>query len=108
MKLRLCAKQISSQSGWAKRKRAHHQDARSGTDGVHAAKRLCPPQVRGLYSVSFPIMDSRGHAIAALTVPYAERIDRIDRKSIATVETLSATAETLSRRMGGGAPRGSD
>lgn len=64
-------------------------------------------QVRGLYAVSFPIMDSQGHAIAALTVPYAERIDKIDRKSIATVEeTLGATAQTLSRRMGGGA-RGS-
>lgn len=61
-------------------------------------------QVRGLYAVSFPILDSRGHAIAALTVPYAERIDKIDRKPIATVEaTLSATAGTLSRRMGGGA-----
>ncbi len=28
-------------------------------------------QVRGLYVVSFPIVDTRGHAIAALTVPYA-------------------------------------
>jgi DNA-binding IclR family transcriptional regulator len=66
-------------------------------------------QVRGLYAVSFPILDSRGHAIAALTVPYAERIDKIDRKPIATVEaTLSATAGTLSRRMGGGTPRGGD
>ena len=62
--------------------------------------------MRGLYAVSFPILDSRGQAIAALTVPYAERIDKIDRKPIATVEeTLSATAGTLSRRMGGGAPR---
>jgi DNA-binding IclR family transcriptional regulator len=65
--------------------------------------------VRGLYAVSFPILDSRGPAIAALTVPYAERIGKIDRKPIATVEaTLSATAETLSRRMGGGAPRRSN
>jgi hypothetical protein len=40
---------------------------------------------------------------------YAERIDKIDRKPIATVEaTLSATAETISRRMGGGAPRRSN
>jgi hypothetical protein len=40
---------------------------------------------------------------------YAERIDKIDRKPIATVEaTLSATAGTLSRRMGGGAPRRSN
>ena len=38
-----------------------------------------------------------------------EQIDRIDRKSIATVEeALSATAETLSRRMGGGAPHRSN
>ena len=28
-------------------------------------------QVRGLYAVSFPILDMQGHAIAALTVPYA-------------------------------------
>jgi DNA-binding IclR family transcriptional regulator len=62
--------------------------------------------VRGLYAVSFPILDSRGQAIAALTVPYAEQIDRIDRKSIATVEEiLGATAQTLSRRMGGAAAR---
>ena len=33
-------------------------------------------QVRGLYAVSFPILDTQGHAIAALTVPYAERLDR--------------------------------
>ncbi|MBX9648219.1 MAG: IclR family transcriptional regulator [Xanthobacteraceae bacterium] len=59
-------------------------------------------QVRGLYAVSFPILDSQRHAIAALTVPYAERIDKVDRKSIAIVEeTLGATAQTLSRRMGG-------
>jgi hypothetical protein len=37
------------------------------------------------------------------------RIDKSDRKPIATVEaTLSATAETLSRRMGGGALRRSN
>ena len=65
--------------------------------------------MRGLYAVSFPILDSRGQAIAALTVPYAERIDKIDRKPITIVEaTLSATAQTLSKRMGGGAPRRSN
>ncbi len=59
-------------------------------------------QVRGLYAASFPIMDSRGQAIAAMTVPYAERIDRVDRTSIATVEEmLGAAAQTLSTRMGG-------
>lgn len=64
-------------------------------------------QVRGLYAVSFPILDSQSQAIAALTVPYAERIDKVDRKSIALVEeTLEAAAHALSRRMGGaGAPQ---
>lgn len=59
--------------------------------------------MRGLYAVSFPILDSRGQAIAALTVPYAERIDKIHRKSIAAVE--ETTAQTLSWRMGGAAAR---
>jgi DNA-binding IclR family transcriptional regulator len=59
-------------------------------------------QVRGLYAVAFPILDSQGHAIAALTVPYAERIDQQHRKSIATVEdTLGVAAQALSIRMGG-------
>lgn len=59
-------------------------------------------QVRGLYAVSFPVLDSQGHAIAALTVPYAERIDRVDRTSIVAVEAkLGATARALSQRMGG-------
>ncbi len=59
-------------------------------------------QVRGLYAVSFPILDSQGHAIAALTVPYAERIDLIQRKSIPEVtEALGEAARTLSKRIGG-------
>jgi DNA-binding IclR family transcriptional regulator len=59
-------------------------------------------QVRGLYAVSFPILDARNHAIAALTVPFAERIDQLHRKSIATVEAqLGTAAQTLSTRIGG-------
>jgi DNA-binding IclR family transcriptional regulator len=59
-------------------------------------------QVRGLYAVSYPILDTRSHAIAALTVPFAERIDQLQRKSIATVEEfLGAAARTLSARIGG-------
>jgi DNA-binding IclR family transcriptional regulator len=58
-------------------------------------------QVRGLYAVSYPILVSQGYAIAALTVPYAERIDRVDRKSVAMVEaSLRTAAQALSRRMG--------
>jgi DNA-binding IclR family transcriptional regulator len=59
-------------------------------------------QVRGLYAVSFPILDTQGRAIAALTVPYSERIDQNQRKSIPVVtEALGHAASTLSQRVGG-------
>lgn len=62
-------------------------------------------QVRGLYAVAFPILDRQSHAIAALTVPYAERIDQIHRKSIVMVEELlGGSARTLTARVGGSAP----
>ena len=55
---------------------------------------------------AFPILDSQGHAIASLTVPYAERIDQEHRKSIPIVEeTLGLAAHTLSIRMGGAGSR---
>jgi DNA-binding IclR family transcriptional regulator len=58
--------------------------------------------VRGLYADSYPILDTQGHAIAALTVPYAERIDQLKRKSIADVTTLlESAARTLSEKVGG-------
>lgn len=63
-------------------------------------------QVRGLYAISFPILDTQGHAIAALTVPYAERIDQKQRKSIPDViKALGAASGTLSQRVGGLAVR---
>ncbi len=59
-------------------------------------------QVRGLWAVSFPVLDTQGRAIAALTVPYAERIDQTQRKSIPEVtEALGAAARNLSSRVGG-------
>jgi DNA-binding IclR family transcriptional regulator len=59
-------------------------------------------QVRGLYAVSFPILDTQGRAIAALTVPYAERIDQSQRKSVPEVtEALGAAARRLAARIGG-------
>lgn len=59
-------------------------------------------QVRGLWAVSFPILDTQGRAIAALTVPYAERLDQQQRKSIPEViEALGSAAKTLSTRIGG-------
>lgn len=59
-------------------------------------------QVRGLYAVSFPILDTQGRAIAALTVPYAERIDQNQRKSIPEVTaSLGAAARNISEKIGG-------
>ena len=59
-------------------------------------------QVRGLHAISYPILDTKGHAIAALTVPYAERIDQTHRISVSTVEKiLGDAARLLSARMGG-------
>jgi DNA-binding IclR family transcriptional regulator len=59
-------------------------------------------QVRGLYAVSFPILDSHHNAIAALTVPYAERIDQARRKSISDIEeALGEAAALLCTRVGG-------
>ncbi|MFL9913194.1 IclR family transcriptional regulator [Paraburkholderia sp. RL17-337-BIB-A] len=62
-------------------------------------------QVRGLYAVSFPVFDSQGHAIAALTIPYAERIDQAQRKSIAAIQdALAEAAKTVTERIGGVQP----
>lgn len=58
-------------------------------------------QIKGLHAVSFPILDTTNRAIAALTVPYAERIDQEARKSIPEVEAaLGRAARLLSQRMG--------
>ncbi|WP_454875419.1 IclR family transcriptional regulator [Paraburkholderia xenovorans] len=59
-------------------------------------------QVRGLYAVSFPILDSQGNATAALTIPYAERIDQATRNSITVIQdALAIAARTISDRIGG-------
>ena len=58
-------------------------------------------QIKGLHAVGYPIFDTQRRAIAALTVPYAERLDLSKRKTVHDVETrLGAAARTLSERMG--------
>jgi DNA-binding IclR family transcriptional regulator len=59
-------------------------------------------QVKGLFAVSFPILDLRGFALAALTVPYAERIDLKDRKTSFQVQAiLGDAARSLTARVSG-------
>jgi DNA-binding IclR family transcriptional regulator len=87
-------------------RRPDHADAQIKTilDTIKARgfESIPSVQVRGLYAVSFPILDWKGQAMAALTVPYAERIDLVQRKSIATIEaTLMDAAENLTKRVGG-------
>ncbi|MGY0194363.1 IclR family transcriptional regulator [Leptothrix sp. BB-4] len=59
-------------------------------------------QVRGLYAISFPILDTQGHAIASMTVPYTERLDQTPGPSIQqATEALDLTSRQLSARIGG-------
>jgi len=90
------------------RRRPTHADSKieRTLDSVRACgfASITSVQVRGLQAVSFPILDSQGHAMAALTVPYAERIDQRHRKLIPEVQkVLGAAARTLTERIGGAA-----
>lgn len=59
-------------------------------------------QVRGLFAISYPILDLRGYAIAALTVPYADRMDQRGRKSEKDAEAaLCDAARLLTARLSG-------
>jgi DNA-binding IclR family transcriptional regulator len=59
-------------------------------------------QIRGMHAISFPVLDSQRHAIAAISVPYADRIDLVDRRTIEDVEeALGQAAKALCLRMGG-------
>ncbi|KAF0230695.1 MAG: transcriptional regulator IclR [Beijerinckiaceae bacterium] len=92
------------------RRRPDHADAQISTilDTIRARgfESIPSVQVRGLYAVSFPILNTQGRAIAALTVPYAERIDQVHRKPISLVEEqLGLAAQDLTSRVGGPAAR---
>lgn len=91
-------------------RRPEHADVQIGTTldlvRTRGFESIPSVQVRGLYAVSFPILDTKSHAIAALTVPYAERIDQIHRKPVAVVEKrLGEAAQSLTDRLGGSARR---
>ena len=58
-------------------------------------------QIRGVTNIAFPVLATAGHAIAALNIPYIERIDKKVTPSIAAVnEMLRETAAALSLLMG--------
>src|ERR1700719_4393951 len=70
-------------------------------------------QIKGLHAGGYPIFDTQHRAIAALTVPYAERLDLNNRKTVKDVEVaLGRAARTLPGGLGwrdgffSGFPRG--
>jgi len=58
-------------------------------------------QIRGVSNIAFPVLGSEGRAVAALNIPYIERIDKKVTPSIADAkEALRASAARLSLLMG--------
>lgn len=58
-------------------------------------------QYAGLHAISFPVLDMKGHAIAAMTVPMLARIDKTPQASKAEVEKqLRKSAADLSLKVG--------
>lgn len=58
-------------------------------------------QIRGVTNVAFPIVGAAGHVIAALNVPYIERIDAQSSPDLDEVKTIVSTiAARISKAMG--------
>lgn len=59
-------------------------------------------RTRGVRDLSFPVLDHRGSAVAAMTVPFIERIDVPDESSIErTRQALVSAATRLTASLGG-------
>ncbi len=56
-------------------------------------------QVQGVVNISFPVLDTHGEAIAALTVPFLPRLDS-DTRDADVVTALRKGADLLSGSMG--------
>jgi DNA-binding IclR family transcriptional regulator len=58
-------------------------------------------QIRGVSNIAFPVLGSTGYAVAALNIPYIERIDKKITPSIAAAkEALADCSRTLSLLIG--------
>jgi DNA-binding IclR family transcriptional regulator len=63
--------------------------------------RMPSRQVKGVKNLAYPVLGRDGHAIAALTTPYIERIDSEPVPSMAEVgDMMKRAAETLTSLMG--------
>ncbi|MEQ5843076.1 IclR family transcriptional regulator [Paraburkholderia acidicola] len=63
--------------------------------------RMQSRQVKGVRNLAYPVFGRHGHAIAALTTPYIERIDNAPVPAMAEVGTrMKEAAQTLTSLMG--------
>jgi hypothetical protein len=58
-------------------------------------------RIRGVHDLSFPVLDPRGNAVAAMTMPYIERIDVEDVAVADARGALGETAQALSGALSG-------
>ena len=59
-------------------------------------------QFSGIEAISYPILDLRGHAVAALTVPYVKRLDDMTQKPASAAQAaLAEVAGDLNVALGG-------
>jgi DNA-binding IclR family transcriptional regulator len=59
-------------------------------------------QFSGVEAISYPILNLRGHAIAALTVPYVTRLDDVARRPASAAQSaLAKTAAELNAALNG-------
>jgi DNA-binding IclR family transcriptional regulator len=59
-------------------------------------------QFSGVEAISYPILNSRAHAIAALTVPYVTRLDNVARKPPSEAQAALARAAAKQNTAVGG------
>jgi DNA-binding IclR family transcriptional regulator len=57
-------------------------------------------RIRGVHDLSFPVLDARGAAVAALTMPFIERLDVEDVSMGTARDALGETARRLSEAFG--------
>jgi DNA-binding IclR family transcriptional regulator len=57
-------------------------------------------EVEGVINISFPVLDVRGHAVAALSVPFLQRIGE-PTTPVTVIRVLKKASSLLSERIGG-------
>jgi DNA-binding IclR family transcriptional regulator len=90
-----------------------HNHARPPRDlGVHLSKikrrgygKRKSYEVEGVINISFPVLDDRGYAVAALSVPFLQRIGE-PTTPVTVIRVLKEASSLLSERIGGSLTEG--